>query len=314
MSPFFIVGCPRSGTTLLQQCLNRHPRVTVPAETSFLAMLRLSRSAQERHLRRINEDLQIDLPMPGRRAYRDTDATALFGEMARQCVRRQPARTITHFGEKSPEHLNHLPRIAALFPTAKILLVHRDGRDVALGLRNLPFTSRDLFVNFALWLYCCRLQRAAERRSDVPILSVRYEDLVIHPKRELRRVADFLDLPFDPALVHGTGIADGIPEWESAWKSRAADGISAAGVGAWRQRLSAEEVAVLESWGRESLRHLGYELATDGRRSLSPLFYARVACKSAHWLLTRPSFGSQKRICESRMSPSGEMHVMNASK
>ena len=103
--PFFIVGCPRSGTTLLQQCLNRHSRITIPAETSFIPMLRLSRANQILHLRRINEDLGIDLPMPGGRPYREADAPRLFGDLARQWIARQPGRSITHFGEKSPAHL-----------------------------------------------------------------------------------------------------------------------------------------------------------------------------------------------------------------
>ena len=195
-----------------------------------------------------------------------------------------------------------MPRIRALFPEAKILIAYRDGRDVALGLRNLPFTSQDLYVNFALWLHCCRLQRNAVRRHGPAIQMVRHEDLVAEPERVLRRVVEFLDLPYEHSIADGAGPAIGIPDWERAWKGKAAEPISAAGVGSWRRRLSADEIAVMESWGRRELQELGYDLATDGQRRLSPLFRIRVACKSLRWLLARPPFADHKRIWESRLA------------
>jgi hypothetical protein len=297
---FFIVGCPRSGTTLLQQALNRHSRIAIPPETGFFSFLALSRRGQRDHLQRINEDLEIDLSIPATGVQRTSDAAPLFERMARLYLERHAKADATHFGEKTPEHLSRLDRIAAVFPGVRVILIFRDGRDVALSLRGLPWTSRDIYVNFALWLYCCRLQKKAERSPRLSLLCVRYEDLVRQPEPEFRRILAFLELPYEAAVVEGKGNAAGVPPWEVRWKGRAVDEISTSRIGLWRDRLTTAEVGIMERWGGRALREGGYELASDGRQPLPWFFYPRLACRSLLWLARRPRYGQHKLLWEKR--------------
>ena len=77
-------------------------------------------------------------------------------------VRRFGPRGVTHFGEKSPEHQRYLPDVGRVLPGAKVVLLYRDGRDVAHSLTKLAWMSDDVYVNFALWLYYYRIQRRAD--------------------------------------------------------------------------------------------------------------------------------------------------------
>src|ERR1019366_3077340 len=89
---FFILGCPRSGTTMLQQALNRHSRIVIPPETKFFfSFFGQSKKRQARHLKRISADLGIDLPAPSRRICSVEDGRDFFEAMASQYISRQPS-------------------------------------------------------------------------------------------------------------------------------------------------------------------------------------------------------------------------------
>lgn len=234
-------------------------------------------------VRRINKDLRINLPLPAYRIGTVSAARSLYEAMTNSYLRRLGRPSITHFGEKTPEHLRRLPEIRRIFPGARILLLYRDGRDVALSLSRVPWMHADLYVDFAVWLWYYRLQRKAQRRSWPNLLYIRYEDLVTDPERTLSAVLDFLGLPYDPAVVTGSGNSEGVLEWEYAWKARSFEPISPSRVGQWRHELSKEQVGVLERWGGRALRSLGYDLATKGSPPLPRLFFVRLCWRVLLW-------------------------------
>jgi hypothetical protein len=296
MSPqyFFVVGAPRSGTTMLQQALNRHSQIAIPPETAFFTLLRRGRAGQRQHWARTQADLGIELALPDR--LRDDSAYRHFyGEMARHYLGRLGRRDITHFGEKSPEHRRRLTDIRRLFPDSKIVLIYRDGRDVALSLSKVPWMPADLYLNFALWLHYCRLQEQATRRERDRLLCVRYETLVAEPAAELRRVLAFLGLPYEPDVAEGAGNVEGVPAWEHGWKRQALERISTSPVGRWRKELTPIQAAILERWGGHDLQSLGYELSTGGEQPLPWLFRLRVYARALWWLLVRPRYSLANR-------------------
>src|SRR5437763_600524 len=109
MDKFFIVGCPRSGTTMVQQALNRHSQVVIPPETKyFFSFSGPSHKQQLRHLDRLNADLKVRLPRPQTPVRTVAEGRAFYEIMARQYVRRLGKKGVTAFGEKTPEHTGHL--------------------------------------------------------------------------------------------------------------------------------------------------------------------------------------------------------------
>lgn len=283
MKYFFIVGCPRSGTTVLQQALNRHSRIVIAPETRFFFLFgRRTTRGQQFCLERINRNCKIDLTI--RRRIRGESATRTFyEEFTNRYIERLGRAGVTHFGEKSPEHMRRLHRIFEVLPEAKIILIHRDGRDVALSLTKVPWMHRELSVNFAVWLYYYKIQRRLVERCDKNIYIVKYEEFVRTPEFTLRRLLDFLGLPYEPATAEGHGNRDGIPDWEYTWKAAALEKISDARIGMWVEQLGREEIRNLEIWGREALVSLGYEVETPVYARLPATFFPKLYWRILTW-------------------------------
>ena len=289
MHKFFIVGCPRSGTTMVQQALNRHSRVAIPPETKFFfSFLGHSRRQQLRHIERLDADLGVRLPRPAARVRSAADARAFYEVMARQYVERLGKGGGVVFGEKTPEHTGHLPRVRRLFPEAKVVVLERDGRDVAASLSHMPWASPDLYVNFAVWLYYQRVLRGARQRGWPNLHFVRYEDVVADPEKALAGILEFLRLPYEPQVARGWGNTEGVPEREYPWKRRALEKITTDRVGAFRQELSLDQVAILERLGGPALRALGCELLTDGKRPLPRGFLLALSLKMSQFVYRLP--------------------------
>ncbi|MGH7170544.1 MAG: sulfotransferase family protein, partial [Gemmataceae bacterium] len=258
MNQFFIIGCPRSGTTMVQQALNRHSQIVIPPETKFFfSLFGHPRKAQHRHIDRLNADLQINLPKPVKALRSEAEGRAFYEEMAQQYLARVRKPNVTAFGEKTPEHTGHLPRIRQLFPEAKILVLYRDGRDVAASLSRMPWMSSHLYVNFLVWLYYHWVVQNEKQKSHANLYFARYEDIVAEPEKRLGAILQFLELPYESAVVEGCGNREGVPEREYAWKSRALRKINTERMGAFQQELSDEQIALLERLGREALLSLG---------------------------------------------------------
>jgi hypothetical protein len=270
MDKFFIVGCPRSGTTMVQQALNRHSQVAIPPETKyFFSFVGHSHSAQRRHVQRLNDDLGIALRPPVEPVRDDGDARRFYDAMANQYVGRFPRKRVAMFGEKTPEHTGHLDRIRRVFPKAKLIVVYRDGRDVALSLAKTPWMPGGVYVGFLVWLYYQRLVARLRRENWSDAHFVRYEDAVADPERVFRGALDFLGLPYEAAVAHGHGNREGVPPREDAWKARALEPITAERVGTFRRELNPSQLATLERLGKRTLSEFDYELETDGRGPLS---------------------------------------------
>ena len=221
MKQFFIVGCPRSGTTMVQQALNRHSQIAIPPETKFFfSFFGHGRAQQLRHLERLNADLDIRLRRPAARIVTPEAGRAFFNDLARRYVERLGKPGVTAFGEKTPEHSGYLPRIRQLFPEAKIIVLYRDGRDVAASLSRMPWTSPDLYVNFLVWIYYNSVLGRARRDRLPNLYFARYEAIVADPATEMANILDFLDLPYESAVPEGCGNTAGVPPREF-WKARA---------------------------------------------------------------------------------------------
>jgi Flp pilus assembly protein TadD len=188
-SPVFIVGFPRSGTTLLEQMLDAHPALQSMDEQPFFTILG-------------NELAEHGLSLPrdiGRLNQRDCDELRkrYVGLVAEKIQRKWDARLV----DKNPLNMLWLPLIKRLFPQAKIILALRHPCDVVLS--NYMQNYRSSVLASA----CSTLERTATAyvaameswlyHVDViqpDRLISRYEELVEDPARQAQRIATFLEL------------------------------------------------------------------------------------------------------------------------
>jgi tetratricopeptide (TPR) repeat protein len=199
----FIVGMPRSGTTLLEQMLGRHPRITGRGELNFLAEFAVQSATTG---------------FPGSRQRREM-GDALWTQMRLQGAEDGP------YLDKNPMNFRHLGLLFALLPSARVLHVTRDGRASCLSCFFQLFQHRDTAFTYDLGnladFYAGYRRMMAHWESKYPdrIMRVTYEDLVGSSRELLANVLNFLDVDWDEAVV-GSGAPDAVVRSASVWQAR----------------------------------------------------------------------------------------------
>lgn len=194
--PVFIVGMPRSGTSLVEQILGSHPQVHGAGELDFinrigqgmLAML----GAQPHQYPWCIDRLTIDQADGLAQVYIDP-LVAL----------RPDALRIT---DKMPLNFVHLGLIAILLPEARVIHCRRDAMDTCLSCYMTHFTTGNEFASDLthLGLFYREYQTLMSHWKevlDLPILDVDYEQVVAQPEAQARRMIEFLDLEWDEHCV-----------------------------------------------------------------------------------------------------------------
>ena len=208
-----VVGAPRSGTTMLRLMLDAHPDLAVPPETGFLSAL-AGLTGQGEALRASALQAITTYP-PGAPAWADfglgADALAdsfaaiepfTATSAARAFYRLYAARFgKKRWGDKTPSYCFHMAAISRLLPEARFVHLVRDGRDVALSLRDVWFAPGNTPEELAAdWV--AHVEVAEDASVDAVRLRVHFEELVMHPERVLRRICDFIELPFHEDMLH----------------------------------------------------------------------------------------------------------------
>jgi hypothetical protein len=271
-APFFIVGCGRSGTTLLRLVLAGHSRIEIPPETWFLLPLierlplreRLTPAQVEEAIGLITGDYRWpDMGIAAAdfsawaRALREPSITALMDLIYAEHLRRAGK---PRFGDKTPPYIAILPEIAALYPDARFIHVIRDGRGVAVSFIDAHFEGGVWDREFE-WRRAVRLGLDYRRSSLAGrILEVRYEDMVADLEATARRVCDFLGEAFEPEMLAFQPLIERkIPARELIVHRSLDRPVSAQAAESWRSRLSASELFLIESCIGAELVALGYE-------------------------------------------------------
>lgn len=187
--PIFVIGSPRSGTTLLRLILDSHPRISCGEETHFLRDLEaivgrhwallasygLDRTWWLRRIEGFYADFQVEV----------------LGRSGK-----------VRWAEKDPTYTLHLPFIAELFPEALYIHLLRDGHDVVASFRDrwgYRSAARAARTEWARYVGAARAFGAQLDGSR--FLELRYERLVADPESETRRLFAFLGETWQPALL-----------------------------------------------------------------------------------------------------------------
>ena len=289
--PIFILGCPRSGTTLLRVMLNAHPRIAVPPETRFLIPAYVHRARfgdlrREAARRRLAEFVvdrpasrfgRLGVPAEQARAAvmaaEPTLGAALGAVFAQYAGRFGKAR----WGDKRPFYYSFIDELDALFPTAQFVHVVRDGRACVTSLKRPPFdygTARAATT----WLNAMASCRAsAGRLGPERYAEVRYEDLVADPQTSLRALCAFLGEDFAPAMCTPEDVVDDVVPAGFEQHRQIKAGVNTASVERWRSELPPAEIALLESVGGAWLAASGYALTRAGRAPVLAATRVRLA-------------------------------------
>lgn len=213
--PVFVVGCARSGTTMLRLMLNGHPRIAIPNESHFIVRLDPNRRGflrrpSRRPLSELLEEILADpllerwrIDPEGVREHVRRLAPATYSELIAGVFSAYAAASgKPRWGDKTPAYVTSIDHLAVLFPHAQFIHVIRDGREVAASLAERAWGTRGAISGSLLWRRSVRAGRRAGRRlSRDAYFEVRLEDLVRDSEGELRRVCTFLGEEFVPEML-----------------------------------------------------------------------------------------------------------------
>lgn len=250
-APVFVVGCQRSGTTMLRLILDSHSRISCGPETRFLEDLervvgqdwnRLSQYGftQEEWLQRIS---------------------AFFGGIQQDYA---ASRGKARWADKSPRYAMKLDFVLRVFPDAQVVHVIRDGRDVAVSHRK-RFGYWSCVKSTVKWPRYVRTARdAGAALPPDRYHEVRYEDLVSDQEKTLRGLMDFLGEQFEPEMMDFERHQHDVPERyhrqaEARRQTQGTDdAVYSSRVGSHRRELDPLVRTLLWFTGRRTLKQLGY--------------------------------------------------------
>lgn len=292
----FIVGCPRSGTTLLQRMLDHHPQLAVANDTHFIPRA-IAGVAQATEL-----PLTLEL-VEAVRGYKRFYRLGLADEAVYEAAAK--AQNYQEFvsglyaaygrlhkkplaGEKTPDYVRHLPLLHTLFPWVKSLHIIRDGRNVALSILEWAHEGKGP-GRFKLWqeepMAVCALwwrwQVCAGRQDGIRLGPARYgevcyEELTTLPDETLRDIAAFLELPFAPEML---AYHEGKTRHEPGLSSKKQWLPPTSGLRDWQTQMAERDIALFETLAGDLLSTLGYTRTTQ---TVSPDI-AAVAERCRNW-------------------------------
>lgn len=277
VSPVFVVGAPRSGTTLVQRMLDAHPRLAIFDEvTYFEGILKVAGVvpdlAAPGAIDRFFEALprleqypywnNIDDLLAASRQALEGSAEPSYALVYRTFMEAYARRTgKARFGDKSPANVRHLDATLAIFPKARIIHVVRDPRGAVASRRNTEWSSDEVLSTAIKWRL--DVEAAGRFQASAPagtITEVRYEDIVRHTERELRRLCAFLDEPFAPEMMEFHRSSD-VSFQGSPWKDGVFRPVSEASLERWRKELTEPQLGIIQLVIGKALREHGYEAA-----------------------------------------------------
>lgn len=280
--PFFILGNPRSGTTLLRLMLNSHPLITVPPECGFMLWLSKKYSLVNFNDPNNIEEFLRDVIKSKKFETWNIDLNKLQSFIkCRKPKSFQEICSIIYFyygflnnkrsiiiGDKNNFYLNYIDEIKDLFPKSKLILLVRDGRDVACSYRalqgknlksiyapKLPYKIVDIASE---WSANNRLLINLITASN-PLL-VRYEELLLNPIKELSRMCIFLGVPYDNSMLNYHHVENQNEPMEFlGWKEKTLAPIDRDNINKFQLLLSKHEIAQFDNIAGAELDFFGYK-------------------------------------------------------
>jgi tetratricopeptide (TPR) repeat protein len=218
--PVFIVGMPRSGTTLVESILGGLDGITIGGESEALEFVatRYYNAFGLGQAKPVRELLAQD-----------------WDELAERYWRLQTAKKC-RLTDKMPTNFRHVGLICRMFPNAPIVYVRRDPRDVALSIYSRRFTDGHAyatdFVNLAHYYWLSQQWMSHWQRLHADrIIDIEYERLVADPEAQTRSIAEFCGLTWQPECLEFHQRRDASYTFSEL---QVREPLNAKGIGRWR--------------------------------------------------------------------------------
>ncbi len=277
-SPIFIVGMPRSGTTLMRYLLSAHPRIAIAPETHFINgwvekyhHLDLRRiddfgkfwkhfSASEQFLR-VGVDAEAVL-------YRIQQKGNPNFRLVFEAVLEEYAsvNNKTRWGEKTPAHYDYVDILLSWFPSARIIWMIRDPRAIVASYMDVPWWTGHVLGPVRRWrTSMCELQRWTQ---EPRVKIVRYEDLVSNKEKIISDVFKYLgEKVIDESKIfhrrkNVARTGELLDEWTRQHYRAAQGPVHARSLDKWKGKLSQRQIRIVEYVARHGMKRWDYRISS----------------------------------------------------
>jgi len=274
----FIVGCPRSGTTLLQRMVNAHPEIAVTPETHWIPRFIKKRWGVTRKGLVTPKLIARLLEHPG------FVALSIGREEVAKLIGTGEPITYSSFvsgifdlygkaqgkrlvGDKTPGYVRRMNTLHVLWPAARFVHLIRDGRDVYLSMANRPMEQLKHPVPTAALWWELNVRRGREAGKEIgPDLyyEISYEALTTNPREECTKLCLFLGVQYDDSMLRfheGRIGTKAEPGGKPAWQP------ITSGLRDWRLQMPAADIEQFEAAAGVLLEELGYARTVPHPRS-----------------------------------------------
>lgn len=258
----FVIGAPRSGTTLMKSILCAHPQLTsINGETtgvfSYRNIFDKQNHFQVLKKQKINRDIFFEI------INNSQDIVSLFDNFTNAYIKENHINNYEiSFVEKinSPT-LYRLEFIYKNFPYSKIIYVYRDGRDSYCSARNHPhvYQGRNVRQYASHWQNCIKARLNLPIKKDNNVFDVKYENLTTKPEKVVREIMEFIGKDYFPTQVEPQHYINAKLS-QSKQHSNLAKPINSSSHNRWKKELSDYEIFHFEKIAGKQLVQLGYNL------------------------------------------------------
>ncbi len=285
--PMFLVGMPRSGTKLLREMLNQHPRIRFSEiETDFLPywiqhwprLMPIESRAQfgkfydsclrePFFLQNADRGIEID----GDRwfeACTSLTPSAVFEGLLRCCLSLSRDDHSIIWGDKSPSYIRHIPLLIREYPDARFVHIVRDVRDYSLSIRHA--WGKSILRAAQRWQDDVSKAMVDGKTYDTNCIVIRYEDLLDSSEQTLKSICAFIGVEFDARMLTPGRIVENLG---TAKHNRA---VMRGNTGKYLTQMSPDLVAKLERIASPTLRALNYPCAYRGAPIRLPVWRLRM--------------------------------------
>jgi hypothetical protein len=304
--PFpFIVGCGRSGTTLVRAMLDAHPDVAVPDESYFPAWFGRHRARYED-----GDDFALDRLIRDINSHESRARWGLDADGVAAALRAATPRTFadavrayytyyahtrgkTRYVDKTPIFVLHIPLLASIFPEAVFVHLVRDGRDVTLSRLETSWGTQRFDHEALQWRsHIERGRRDGRALGPRRYMELHYESLLDDPARAAKQLCEFSCIPFDDRMLHYYERSESLVNaMEYPEEHRNLLRPPTKGLRDWHTELTDTDAEVFDALAGPTLERFGYERSRhQGSGHRLRVYKARARYLTTMWYRKTRSF------------------------
>lgn len=280
-SPFFILGNPRSGTSLFRLMLNSHPMMIVPPECGFVhwwfnkykdwsEVDVNTKQRIEEYVEDVLSSKKIEEWSLNKQLLIDEISSIkplTYQELSMIVYKSYSSKRNSLVGDKNNYFIHHLEELKQIFPSTKYIHLVRDGRDVACSYKGInqlktnssyiPKVSNEITQIAEEWK--TNLNNITRFLASEHHIVIKYEDLLTHPVDVLSQVCEFLKIPFDSKMLdYYKEEHHDEPKSTIDWKRKTLEKIDGSNFNKYHKILTRDEIDIFNRLAQKELQQFGY--------------------------------------------------------